>query len=330
MSENILVSGAAGYIGSHTVLALIEKGYKVHVIDNMTTGSEQTKSYLESLGVKFTIANIQDEEIVSKIIKDNNIKTVLNFAGSIIVSESVEKPMMYYKNNFSNTISFLDACTESGVDKFIFSSTASVYGNANSEPVTEESTVEPMNPYADSKLMVEKALAANKVAHPNFNYGILRYFNVAGADYKGRVGQMTKDATHLIKVATQKALNKRDTMAIFGTDYDTPDGTCIRDYIHITDLAQAHVDLLTYLETEKTSNLFNCGYGEGYSVKEVITKLEEVVGYSLDAQEHPRRAGDPVSIIANNTKIKETLGWQPKHNDLEEILTSALEWEKTL
>lgn len=330
MSKNILVSGGAGYIGSHTILALLEQGYKITVIDDMSTGSEQTKSYLESLNVEFILGNINEKAKVSAILKEKSIETVLNFAGSIIVSESVENPLKYYENNFSNTLKFLEACLESNVKNFIFSSTASIYGNANNEPVSEKSNIAPMNPYAESKLMVEKALADIKIAYPEFNYGILRYFNVAGADYQGRIGQMTKDATHLIKVATQKALNKRDSLAIFGTDYPTEDGTCIRDYIHISDLAQAHVDLLKYMETEQTSNLFNCGYGDGFSVKEVISELEKIIDHSLEAIESTRRAGDPVSVVANNAKIKQTLGWEPKHNNLTEILTSALEWEKTL
>ena len=329
-TQNVLVSGGAGYIGSHTILALLEKNYSVTVIDDMSTGSEFTKSYLESQGVEFVIANINNTDVVKKIIKDKNIKTVLNFAGSIIVEESVANPVKYYENNFSNTLLFLKACLAENIENFIFSSTASVYGNANCEPVTEESTVDPMNPYAESKLMAEKALVDIKTAHPNFNYGILRYFNVAGADYKGRLGQMTKDATHLIKVSTQKALGKRDKLAIFGTDYNTPDGTCIRDYIHVSDLAQAHVDLVEYMIAEKTSNLFNCGYGDGFSVKQVISELEEVIGYSLEAVEADRRPGDPENIVANNAKIKQVLKWKPQHNDLSKILKDALNWEKTL
>jgi len=329
-NKNVLVSGGAGYIGSHTILALLDKDYKITVIDDMSTGSEQTKSYLESLGVEFVIGNINEIDKVKSIIKEKQIETVLNFAGSIVVSESVENPLKYYENNFSNTLLFLKACLNENIKRFVFSSTASVYGDANNEPVTETSIVAPMNPYAESKLMVEKALADIKIAHPEFNYGILRYFNVAGADHKGRIGQMTKDATHLIKVSTQKALKKRDSLEIFGTDYPTFDGTCIRDYIHISDLAEAHVNLVEYMEKTNKSNLFNCGYGDGFSVKQVISELENIIGESLNAKESTRRPGDPVSIVANNTKIKSELNWQPQHNNLTEIITSALQWEKTL
>lgn len=330
MSKNILVSGGAGYIGSHTILSLIDNGYNITVIDDMSTGSKKTKEYLKSLGVTFFIGNINDKDLVSNILMNNDFNTVLNFAGSIIVSESVSNPIKYYENNFTNTLHFIDTCLKHNVKNFIFSSTASIYGNANNEPVSEKSNISPMNPYAESKLMVEKALKDINKFNPNFNYGILRYFNVAGADYKGRLGQMSTDATHLIKVATQKALNKRNSLEIFGTDYNTKDGTCIRDYIHISDLAQAHLDLVKYMEVNNKSNLFNCGYGNGFSVKEVIVELEKIVGYSLNAVESNRRDGDPESIIANNTKIKNELNWQPKHNSLNKILNSALEWEKTL
>lgn len=327
---NILVSGGAGYIGSHTILALLENKHNIIVIDDMSTGSEFTKQYLESKGVKFYTANINDEILVTQIIKDHNITNVLNFAGSIVVSESVENPIKYYENNYVNTLSFIKTCIANNVDNFIFSSTASIYGDANNEPVTETSNIAPMNPYAQSKLMVELSLKDIKAAHPNFNYGVLRYFNVAGADYKGRLGQMSKDATNLIKIATQKALNKRDNLEIFGTDYKTADGTCERDYIHVSDLAQAHVDLLTYMQKNKVSDTFNCGYGKAYSVKQVISKLEAIIGHSLNAKSSARRPGDPASIIANNNKIINTLKWQPKHNSLNEILTSALNWEKKL
>lgn len=330
MLQNILVSGGAGYIGSHTILNLLENNYNIYVIDDMSTGSQQIKTYLESLGVEFIIANINNKAAVSKILKDNRIDAVLNFAGSIVVSESVDNPIKYYENNFTNTLKFLETCLEYKINKFIFSSTASIYGNANNEPVNENSAIAPMNPYAQSKLMVEKALEDIKIANPSFNYGILRYFNVAGADHKGRIGQMSKDATHLIKVATQTALGKRDKMSIFGTDYPTPDGTCIRDYIHISDLAQAHIDLLKYIENKNESNLFNCGYGEGFSVKDVISELESIIDNPLNVIESERRVGDPVSIIANNNKIKQCLGWVPKHNSLNKIISSALNWEKTL
>lgn len=327
---NILVSGGAGYIGSHTILALLEDNHNIVVIDDMSTGSEVTKKYLESIGVKFYIGNINNEILVTQIIKDHNITDVLNFAGYIVVSESVENPIKYYENNYVNTLSFIKTCIANNVSNFIFSSTASVYSNANKEPVKETSKIEPMNPYAQSKLMVELSLKDIKASNPSFNYGILRYFNVAGADYKSRLGQVAKNDTHLIKIATKKALNKTNNLEIYGTDYNTDDGTCIRDYIHISDLAQAHIDLLKYMQKNKVSDTFNCGYGKGYSVKEVISKLEEIIGYSLNAKYSARRAGDPESIIANNSKIINILNWNPQHDNLEEILKSSLEWEKKL
>jgi UDP-glucose 4-epimerase len=268
--------------------------------------------------------------VLSEIIVNNKIETVFNFAGSIIVSESVKNPIKYYNNNFCNTLSLIEVCVKNKIKNFIFSSTASIYGNENNTPINEKSPINPINPYANSKLMIENVLKDVNHSNPNFNYGILRYFNVAGADYKGRIGQMSIESTHLIKVDCKKALNKIDSVSIFGTDYPTHDGTCIRDYIHVSDLAQAHVDLLYFMDENEKSDLFNCGYGNGYSVKQIIKELESIIGNPLNAIESERRVDDPAYLVADNTKIISELGWSPKHNNLKEIIASALEWEKNL
>lgn len=317
----VLITGGAGYIGSHTVKKLGEAGYELVVYDNLSTGSANAILYGEL--IQGSLSNI---EYLSQIFAEHKFDAVLHFAASISVPESLEKPLDYYYNNTCNVVNVLRCCQRYNVNKFVFSSTAAVYGEIRDYPVKETSPTFPINPYGQSKLMSEKIIRDYAQAS-KLQYIILRYFNVAGADSSGKIGQMGK-AAHLIKVGCDAALGLRSSASIFGTDYPTPDGTGIRDYIHVEDLASAHVDALTYLERESISQILNCGYGRGYSVKEVLSKIKEISGVDFEINETSRREGDPACVVASGDKIREIIGWQPKHNSLDKIVSSALEWEK--
>ena len=321
----VLVTGGAGYIGSHMVLELRDAGESVVVLDNLSTGFR----WALPDDVPLVVGDVGDSELVSKVIAEYQIDAIIHFAGSIIVPESVENPLLYYRNNTSNTRTLIEAAVAGKVPHFIFSSTAAVYGNPETNPVTEDSRLQPMSPYGTSKLMSELMLADTANAHP-FDYVALRYFNVAGADPKGRSGQSTPNATHLIKVACETALGRRSHMSVFGTDYPTPDGTCVRDYIHVSDLAAAHMTALSYLRRGGHSDVFNCGYSDGFSVSEVIAAVKAVSGTNFDVRLADRRLGDPAAIVAASDKIRETLGWKPAHDDLKGIVANALAWETQL
>jgi len=321
----VLVTGGAGYIGSHMVLALADAGEDVVVLDNLTTGFDWA---LDSRA-KFIKGNANDIKLVAKIIKQHKIKEIIHFAGSIIVPESVIDPLKYYSNNTATTRNLIEAAVQGGVKHFVFSSTAAVYGMVGIEPVSEDTPLNPASPYGRSKLMSEIMLADVAAAH-SMTFGALRYFNVAGADAKGRAGQSTKNTTHLIKVALQVALGQRTHIDVYGTDYDTPDGTCLRDYIHISDLINAHALMLKHLRKGEKSTIMNCGYGQGYSVNDVINVAKNVSGIDFDVYYVDKRLGDPAAVVANSQKLKTTLNWQPKHDNLEKIISSAYAWEKHL
>ncbi len=321
----VLVTGGAGYIGSHMVYALTDRGEDVVVLDNLSTGFD----WAVSPKARLVVGDIGDMDLVSRLIREHGIDAIINFAGSIIVPESVENPLKYYRNNTANTRNLIECAVEGGVPHFIFSSTAAVYGIPETNPAFEDARLDPINPYGRSKLMTEWMLEDVSKAYP-LNYVALRYFNVAGADPLGRTGQSTPDATHLIKVACQTALGQREKMYVFGTDYDTPDGTCIRDYIHVTDLIAAHVDALDYLRRGGESAIFNCGYGRGFSVLEVIDAVKKVAGHDFPVETTGRRAGDPPALVAGAEKVRKVLGWKPEHDDLEEIVASAYAWERHL
>ncbi len=322
MSEKILVTGGAGYIGSHTVRQLGEAGYEVIVYDNLSTGS--SKALLH--GNLFE-ADLDDPVSLELAFAQHNFDAVLHFAASISVPESVTNPLDYYSNNTRNTFNLLRCCQKYGVNKFVFSSTAAVYGEPQENPVSESCVTNPINPYGWSKLMSERMIRDYGFSS-EFQYVILRYFNVAGADLSGRIGQSSKKASHLIKVACDAALGNRPAVSIFGTDFDTPDGTGIRDYIHVEDLATAHIDALHYLEAGGESEILNCGYGQGYSVKQVLDKLKEISEVDFPVIESPRRPGDPACVIASGDRIRQVLGWQPKYDDLSTILSTTLAWEQ--
>ena len=321
----VLVTGGAGYIGSHMVLALTDAGEDVVVLDNLTTGF----AWAIAPQAKLVKGDIADEALVGKIIAEHKVQAIIHFAGSIVVPDSVTDPLGYYLNNTVRSRALMDAAVKAGVKTFIFSSTAAVYGNPLTMPVFETETPTPISPYGTSKLMTELMLRDSHHAY-GLNYIALRYFNVAGADPKGRTGQSTPQATHLIKVACQTALGQRKSMDVFGTDYATPDGTCLRDYIHVSDLIAAHMDALAHLRKGGESGIFNCGYGKGYSVLEVIKAVEKASGGPVNHRLAPRRAGDPAAIIAGADRVRSILGWQPKHNDLDFIVQSALAWERHL
>lgn len=322
----VLVTGGAGYIGSHAVLALADAGWPVAVIDNLTTGFR----WAVPDGVPFYHGDIEDSDLLARIFAEQGIRAVMHFAGSIIVPESVENPLKYYHNNTAKSRALLAAAVAAGVPHFIFSSTAATYGIPEVSPVTEDSPKRPINPYGMSKLMTETMLADVAAAHP-LNYCALRYFNVAGADPRARTGQSTAGATHLIKVAVEAALGKRERVEVFGTDFATPDGTGVRDYIHVSDLAAAHVLALEALIAAPADSLtMNCGYGRGYSVLEVLDAVDRVTNNRIARVMSPRRAGDPDSLISDNRRIKATLPWQPRHAELDQIVTHALNWERKL
>ena len=322
----VLVTGGAGYIGSHAVLALRDAGWPVAVIDNLVTGFR----FAVPEGVPFYQGDIEDTALLARIFAEQGTQAIMHFAGSVVVPESVEDPLKYYRNNTGNSRSLLEAAVQAGVPHFIFSSTAATYGVPEVSPVAEDTAQWPINPYGWSKLMTERMLADTAFAH-SLNYCALRYFNVAGADPQGRSGQSTAGATHLIKVAVEAALGKRDSVAVFGTDYDTPDGTGVRDYIHVSDLAAAHVLALEALIAEPQRSLtMNCGYGRGFSVLEVLDAVDRVTNARIERSMEPRRAGDPPSLISDNARIKATLPWMPQYADLDVIVRHALQWERKL
>ncbi|QFT75938.1 UDP-glucose 4-epimerase GalE [Erythrobacter sp. THAF29] len=322
----VLVTGGAGYIGSHAVLALKDSGWPVAVIDNLSTGFR----FAVPDDVPLYEGDIEDGALLARIFDEQGVGAIMHFAGSIVVPESVENPLKYYHNNTVKSRALIEAAVKAGVPHFIFSSTAATYGMPEVSPVTEETPREPINPYGWSKLMTEQMLEDTARAHP-MNYCALRYFNVAGADPKARSGQSTAGATHLIKVAVEAALGKRDHISVYGTDYDTPDGTGVRDYIHVSDLAAAHVLALEVLiEQPRQSLTMNCGYGRGFSVLEVLDAVDRVTNMTIERRVEGRRAGDPPSLISDPSRIRKTLPWQPKHADLDEIIAHALQWERKL
>jgi UDP-glucose 4-epimerase len=321
----VLVTGGAGYIGSHMVLQLADAGENVVVLDNLVTGFD----WAVDARARFVEGNAGDMDLVAGVIAREGITEIVHFAGSIVVPESVTDPLKYYLNNTATSRNLIEAAVRGGVKHFIFSSTAAVYGMTGLEPVSEDTPLSPVSPYGRSKLMTEMMLADVAAAHP-LSYGVLRYFNVAGADPRGRSGQSTPLATHLIKVACQTALGQRQKMDIFGTDYPTPDGTGVRDYIHVTDLVDAHALLLRHLRGGGESVTLNCGYGTGYSVREVVDTVKAVSGVDFRVDEGPRRPGDPAAIVAGAEKIRALLAWQPHHADLEEIVGAAYRWERYL
>ena len=320
---SVLVTGGAGYIGSHMTYALLDRGEDVVVLDNLTTGNRS----LVSEKAKLVEGEIADQSLVKRLIKDRSVDAVIHFAGSIVVPDSVAEPLAYYANNTVASRALMEACVESGVKNFIFSSTATVYAEDAKQPLSETEPTVPISPYAKSKLMTEWMLADASRAY-DFRHIVLRYFNVAGADPKGRTGQSSPRATHLIKRAAQVALGRVPHLDIFGTDYPTPDGTGVRDYIHVSDLVAAHLLALDALRAGAASSTFNCGYGHGASVRQVISTVESVLGRKLPVKESPRRLGDPPTLIADPSKIKAALNWKPTHDDLSEIVRSAFDWER--
>jgi UDP-glucose 4-epimerase len=321
----ILVSGGAGYIGSHMVLELLDRGESVVVLDNLSTGFW----WAVPKEVPLIQGDIANQDLVARLIAEHGVTEIAHFAAKIVVPESVTDPLGYYLNNTVKTRALLESAVRGGVRRVIFSSTAAVYGEPAVSPVPEEIELNPINPYGRSKLMSEWMLADAAKAH-GLGYVVLRYFNVAGADPRGRSGQSSPNATHLIKVAGQAALGQRDGLEVFGTDYPTPDGTCIRDYIHVTDLARAHLAALDHLRGGGESLTLNCGYGRGYSVKQVIEVVKQVSGVDFPVTFSGRRAGDPASLVAKADRIRTELGWTPEHDDLEEIVRQALAWEASL
>ncbi|SNY90104.1 UDP-glucose 4-epimerase [Cohaesibacter sp. ES.047] len=324
---SILVTGGCGYIGSHMTWNLHDAGKDVVIIDNLSTGF----SWLVPDGVPVIEGDIGDADLVAKVMRDHKVEAVIHFAGSIVVPDSVKDPLGYYFNNTVKSRSLIENAVKAGVKAFIFSSTAAVYGNPaeTDKPLTEELSLEPISPYGTSKLMTELMLRDSAVAY-GLKYAALRYFNVAGADPAGRTGQSTPTATHLIKVANQVALGQRDALAIFGNDYPTPDGTCIRDYIHVSDLVAAHALALDALLNGHEPFVANCGYGKGYSVLEVVEAVRRVSDVNFEAAIVPRRDGDPATLVADSSRLRSITGWLPQHDDLDLIVRTALDWERTL
>lgn len=322
----VLVTGGAGYIGSHAAHALLDAGWRVVVLDDLSTGFEWAVPN-ES---EFVRGDIADQALVGAIIRDHGIGAIIHFAGSIIVPESVENPLKYYENNTAKSRALIQSAAEGQVRHFIFSSTAATYGIPDHIPITENDPTRPINPYGWSKLMTERMLIDAAAAYP-FNYCALRYFNVAGADPFGRTGQSTAGATHLIKVAVEAAVGKRSHIAVYGTDFATPDGTGVRDYIHVSDLAGAHVSALDKLVMDPaSSHILNCGYGRGFSVLEVLDAVERVSGVQIERRLEPRRAGDPDTLVADTSQILATLPWRPQRDSLDTIVADALDWERWL
>jgi UDP-glucose 4-epimerase len=321
----VLVTGGAGYIGTHMVQALVEAGEAVVVIDNLSTGFS---AFLPQ-GIPLFIGDAGDENLVEGVIAAHEVKSIIHFAGSVVVPDSMRDPLAYYRNNTMTTRSLLNTAVKSGVNSFIFSSTAAVYGNPDQVPVPESAPTRPLSPYGSSKLMAEIMLHDTASAH-GMNYVALRYFNVAGADPQARMGLATVGATHLLKIAVEAATGQRAKVDVFGTDYPTPDGSCIRDFIHVSDLAQAHRAALSYLRGGGTSMTLNCGYGRGYSVLETIEAVRKVSGRDFAVQYGPRRPGDIMTMIADTSRIRSTLDWTPQYDDLETIAGHALAWEEKL
>ena len=322
----VLVTGGAGYIGSHAVLALLDAGYRVVVVDNLVTGF----SWAVDPRAMLVEANIEDDHAVRAAIRDHGVRAILHFAGSVVVPESVSNPLKYYRNNTVATRALLESAVACGVPHFIFSSTAATYGTPAKIPVVETDPTVPINPYGMSKLMTEAMLRDVAAAHP-INYCALRYFNVAGADPQGRSGQSTAGAAHLIKVAVEAATGKRASVGVFGTDFDTPDGTGVRDYIHVSDLAAAHVAALDLLTADPAkSHTLNCGYGRGFSVLEVLDAVDRVTNVKIERKIEGRRAGDPAALVADNSAILKALSWRPQRDDLDLIVRDALAWERVL
>jgi len=322
--HSILVTGGAGYIGSHTVLQLAARGEGVVVFDDLSTGFRQAVR-----DVPLIVGNVGDRALVDSVLAEHHVDTIIHFAAHTIVPESVSDPLKYYGNNTCSTRSLLDCAARAGVKNFVFSSTAAVYGIPASGLAAEDSATAPINPYGTSKLMSEWMLRDLCAVTPMRSV-ILRYFNVAGSDPAGRIGQSTRAATLLVKVACEVAVGKRPFLSVFGTDYPTPDGTGVRDYIHVEDLASAHVSALTYLRNGGKSLIANCGYGHGYSVREVIASVEKIAGIKLNVREEPRRAGDPPALVAKADKVREVLGWSARLDDIDTIVRTSLEWEKRL
>jgi UDP-glucose 4-epimerase len=321
----VLVTGGAGYIGSHMVLELLDAGEDVTVIDNLSTGFR----WAVPVAAKFVEGDVGDQALLRRLLKGSNIDAIIHFAGSIVVPESVADPLGYYLNNTCKSRSLIASAVEAKIPHFIFSSTAAVYGMPKENPVGENGVLEPISPYGTSKLMTELMLRDTARATA-LRYVALRYFNVAGADPLGRSGQSTARATHLIKVACETALRERPYLEVFGTDYPTQDGTCIRDYIHVTDLVRAHLDALRYLRAGGKSEVLNCGYGKGFSVLDVIGSVKRVSESDFAVRMGPRREGDPAAIVAKAERISDVLGWTPQLNDLDTIVGHALGWEKRL
>ena len=321
----LLIAGGAGYVGSHAVLAFREAGYPVVVLDDLSTGHRSAVPD----GAAFVEGDAGDPARVGAVVAEHGITTVAHFAASASVPESVADPLKYYRNNTAAGANLIQACIAGGVKRFVFSSTAAVYGIPAAVPVSEDAPTAPINPYGSSKLAIEWMLRDAAAAH-DFRYAVLRYFNVAGADPAGRAGQSTRGAAHLIKVASEAAVGARSGVTVFGNDYDTPDGTCIRDYVHVSDLAEAHVAVLRHLENGGGSRVFNCGYGRGFSVREVLETVQEEAGIALDVRHGPRRAGDPPALVSDVSRLRAALGWSPRHDDLRFIVRTALSWEKRL
>jgi len=323
-NSTVLVTGGAGYIGSHTVLQLVARGERVVVLDDLSTGFRQAVR-----DAPLIVGNVGDRKLIDQLLAEHGVDTIIHFAAHTIVPESVANPLKYYGNNTCATRSLLEAATQAGVKHVVFSSTAAVYGIPATGLASEESPTAPINAYGTSKLMSEWMLR-DLCAVTSMRHVALRYFNVAGSDPEGRIGQSTRAATLLVKVACEAAIGKRQFLSVFGTDYPTPDGTGVRDYIHVADLATAHLNALDYLRAGGKSLIANVGYGHGYSVREVLSSVEKIAGLKLDVREEPRRAGDPPSLIAKCDNVRQVLKWQPRLDDIDTIVRTSLEWEKRL
>ncbi|MSP84169.1 MAG: UDP-glucose 4-epimerase GalE [Alphaproteobacteria bacterium] len=325
MSTRVLVTGAAGYIGSHAVLALKAAGHEVAVIDDLSTGR---RAALPG-DVELVVGDVGVPETLARLITPGRFATIMHFAGSVVVPESVANPLKYYRNNTAASRTLIEACIAARVPTFVFSSTAAIYGIPNQGPVTEDTPTRPISPYGWSKLMTERMLTDVGSA-TSLRFAALRYFNVAGADLEGRTGQSTPKASHMIKVAVETALGKRPAIQVFGEDYATPDGTCVCDYIHVSDLAQAHVLVMEWLRTEGRTAVLNCGYGRGSSVWQVLDTVDRIAGTTIRRVPSPRREGDPPELVANSERLMGTVAWRPRYDDLGVIVKSALDWERTL